>query len=98
MAQKSTGSLCRASPCLVAWPRAQVATAKGRDFVGSEDGENLCEHCRPTWAGVPDPKALPNGAGSWQDRAKGASKLDVGKIDFLGFAHFMAHVMEWGTR
>ena len=80
-----------------------AAHKRGRLYIGCASGESLQEHCKPQWARVPNLVSLPPGGGSWRDRAStvaSASKgnAQVERLDFLGFAHFQAHVLEWGLR
>ena len=46
---------------------------------------------------------MPNGSGPMRDRAASANAAvradaPMGKVEYSGFANFIAHVMEWGLR
>ena len=81
---------------------AKIAYDKGRQWVGSAEGEDLREHHRPQWSRTPVVDAV-IGDGSYEDRVNqsAAAKRSgawVDKVDYTSFATFMGHLHEWGFK
>ena len=81
----------------------KIARDKGRLWVGSAEGEDLHVHHRPKWSRAPVVDAVVGSEGSYDDRIKQAleatkKRTMADKIDYPGFASFLGHLLEWGTK
>ena len=81
----------------------KIARDKGRLWVGSTEGEDLHVHHRPKWSRAPVVDAVVGAEGSFEDRVKQALEVSkkrtmADKIDYPGFASFLGHLLEWGTK
>ena len=80
----------------------KAASEKGRKYLGSVDGEDLQLHFRPSWSETLKIDVL-LGDGSLEDKIKGAlearkARSTQDKVDYLGFANFQGHLMDWGLK
>ena len=83
-------------------PSAKIAKDKGRKWVGSSEGEDLLANFRPGFSKTPKLDVLV-GNGSIGDKvteareAKRARTMEE-RIGFMGFANFLGHLHDWGTK
>ena len=78
------------------------ATDKGRKYIGSSEGEDLQMNFRPAWTRTPQLDVIV-GEGSFEEKMKSAlnarkARSEQQKVDFLGFANFQGHVLDWGLK
>ncbi|CAK0887936.1 unnamed protein product [Prorocentrum cordatum] len=69
-------------------PSAKIARGKGRKWVGSSEGEDLLANFRPGFSKTPKLDVLV-GSGTIGDKER---------IGFMGFANFLGHLHDWGTK
>ena len=81
---------------------ARVARNEGRKWIGSAEGEDLQVNFRPSWTRTPALEAFV-GSGSIDEKARefGAAKKSRAlhdRVDFMSFANFMGHLLDWGLK
>ena len=81
---------------------SKTALARGRRNNGSAEGEDLQGQFRPSWSLTPKLDVV-LGDGSFEEKVRGA--LDARKslslhekVDFMGYANFQGHVLDWGVK
>jgi len=80
----------------------KAARDKGRLFIGSVEGEDLQQNFRPSWTRTPKLDVLV-GEGSIESKLRAAldarkSRSTFEKTDFVGFATFQGHLLDWGFK
>lgn len=81
---------------------AKVARNEGRKWIGSAEGEDLQVNFRPSWTRTPSLDAFAGG-GSIDEKARDAQAAKKQralheKVDFLSFANFTGHLLDWGLK
>ena len=81
---------------------SKAAHAQGRHYIGSAEGEDLHAHFRPAWSRTPKLDVIV-GEGSLEEKIRSAidarkSRTMQEKVDFVGYANFQGHVLDWGLK
>ena len=80
----------------------KAARDRGRKYIGSSEGEDLQVNFRPAWTRTPQLDVVV-GNGTLEEKMKTAlnarkARTEQQKVDFLGFANFQGHVLDWGLK
>ena len=81
---------------------SKAVRAQGRDYIVSSEGEDLQANFRPAWSRTPKLDVIVC-QGLFEDKIRDA--LDARKarslqekVDYLGYATFQGHVLDWGVK